>query len=389
MSDVARFAPEPAVLPPYPVRRALAFPSSALKVIINAIWHRLELPDRLKFVLGLLLVINWRSFPLLWHFQMFGLAYKYRMEKFPVKSIFFPWIKDSSAPLTLPGVEPQLKLNALPLGKNIFEDVTTLQFRAWPDDCDWNMHLSNSSYNKSLDYVRMAHIYRTFCRSCSDGSLIALGGAAYTYHREIPIGAKYDIELRVVTWDEKWFYLLARFVSPAKRPGLADSKSIQNLKQLALDATSNPRVPVDKESGSGASSSRSSFTPKERTVYCTAISRYVFKAKRRTIPPWFTVATSGYGTFASTRENWTKSEVLRRDTIAAAKRRKGGKALPKDNFFLGSGPRSAGIASRFHEAEARGEEWTKARSWELAEFEKERTEGLSQIQGVTGQYDLQ
>jgi len=34
--------------------------------------------------------------------------------------------------------------------------------------------------------------------------------------------------------------------------------------------------------------------------------RYCFKAGRKTIPPWFAIATSGYGTYASTRTNWDK-----------------------------------------------------------------------------------
>lgn len=41
-------------------------------------------------------------------------------------------------------------------------------------------------------------------------------------------------------------------------------------------------------------------------LYCTAVSRYVFKSGRKTIPPWLVIATSGYGTYASTRANWDK-----------------------------------------------------------------------------------
>ena len=66
------------------------------------------------------------------------------------------------------------------------------------------MHLSNSSYAKILDYARMGHLYRIFPRILSDGSAIALGGSAYTFHREIPFMAKYEIHIGIYSWDNKW-----------------------------------------------------------------------------------------------------------------------------------------------------------------------------------------
>jgi len=68
----------------------------------------------------------------------------------------------------------------------------------------WNMHLSNSAYNRALDYARMGHLFRVLVRSGSDGAFMALGGASYSYHREVPIGAKYDLEIGLYAWDEKW-----------------------------------------------------------------------------------------------------------------------------------------------------------------------------------------
>jgi hypothetical protein len=48
-----------------------------------------------------------------------------------------PWIRSQRFPTTSPGTSPSLKLSSLPLGRDLFADVSTACFRAWPDDCDW------------------------------------------------------------------------------------------------------------------------------------------------------------------------------------------------------------------------------------------------------------
>lgn len=86
------------------------------------------------------------------------------------------------------------------------------------------------------------------------------------------------------------------------------SKSTQNLKALLADVTK-----PDQKDGAAAAQALLEDSKKissERKLYCTAISRYCFKAGRKTIPPWFVIATSGYGTFASTRTNWDKVSLI-------------------------------------------------------------------------------
>lgn len=82
--------------------------------------------------------------------------------------------------------------------------------------------------------------------------------------------SNYVIEICVDSWESKWLNVVARFKTPAHY-----SKQV---------------------------------------VYCTAVSRYVTKSGRKTIPPWFVFATSGYGVEEETRKNWEKvsrSKLLR------------------------------------------------------------------------------
>lgn len=162
---------------------------------------------------------------------------------------------------------------------------------------------------------------------------------------------------------------MARFVSPAKggsRSAVGSSKSAQNLRKLLKDAAQPQgkpavtKLPGEGEGDEGASSPAAAQEEDPlagRTLYCTAVSRYCFKSGRRTIPPWFVLATSGYGTFASTRANWEKAEALRRQVLSSARaeyKQKHGAPLPRDGAIAGHGHRSAGILTRYDPARPEG-----------------------------------
>lgn len=65
-------------------------------------------------------------------------------------------------------------------------------------------HLSNSSYAKTLDYSRGALHFAHFYRFLSEGGRLFLGGSAFHFHKEIPIMAKYEVQTRLASWDDKW-----------------------------------------------------------------------------------------------------------------------------------------------------------------------------------------
>lgn len=65
-------------------------------------------------------------------------------------------------------------------------------------------HLSNSSYAKTLDYSRGALHFAHFYRFLSEGGRLFLGGSSFHFHKEIPIMAKYEVQMRLASWDDKW-----------------------------------------------------------------------------------------------------------------------------------------------------------------------------------------
>lgn len=138
-----------------------------------------------------------RSLPLAWTIRLFWIQYRNQSQA-----------KASRAACRQNKVtasEPHLLSSRLPVaGKDIFDEVYESHHVASIDECDFNGHLSNSSYPKNFDFARFDFATNRFIRGGMDGGWTALGGTSFRFLKEIPIGRKYMIRCRVHTWDDKW-----------------------------------------------------------------------------------------------------------------------------------------------------------------------------------------
>ncbi|CBF88174.1 acyl-CoA thioesterase [Aspergillus nidulans FGSC A4] len=143
-------------------------------------------------------------------------------------------------------------------------------------ETDYNLHKSNSTYFSDLDVSRTALVTRLYSpgvgltskeldielaeKARAEGKTppprknmyIALGSVFCSFKREIKPYTKYEVESRVLGWDKKWMYILSFFVKPAAKNG------------------------------------------GKRMLYATAISKYVVKKGRLTIPPERVLRKSGF-----------------------------------------------------------------------------------------------
>jgi hypothetical protein len=141
-------------------------------------------------------------------------------------------------------------------------------------ELDHNMHKSNSTYLTDLDIARGHHLYCLFregvnkyssTKERKNGSFFpALGAVTISFKREIKPYQKYEIWTRVLTWDEKWVYMVSHFVEAGKI---------------------KPQSFSDQPWRAGAKESNPKQKGKQPVLYATAISKYVFKQGRKTIPP--------------------------------------------------------------------------------------------------------
>jgi acyl-CoA thioesterase FadM len=88
-------------------------------------------------------------------------------------------------------------------------------FRVWPNDCDLNLHLNNGRYLTFMDLGRMHLIAQIGFL----GKLFrlrwapVLSAAEMSFIRPLKPLQKFDLVTRLLTWDEKYFYIEQRFVA--------------------------------------------------------------------------------------------------------------------------------------------------------------------------------
>lgn len=143
-------------------------------------------------------------------------------------------------------------------------------------ETDYNLHKSNSTYFSDLDVSRTALVSRIYspgvgmvskeldqeflAASKRDGKpaprrkpvSIVLGSVYCTFKREIKPFELYEMHSKVISWDAKWMYILTCFMRPARRSG------------------------------------------DEKAVLAVAVSKYVVKKGRLTVPPERILRTGGF-----------------------------------------------------------------------------------------------
>ncbi|KAI2471332.1 hypothetical protein F4781DRAFT_120232 [Annulohypoxylon bovei var. microspora] len=168
---------------------------------------------------------------------------------------------------------------------HIFQPIITSS-TAQLMEIDFNIHKSNSSYFSDADIAR-AHLV---CTLFSKGIEHMRGGtAAYTgsgkplfgfalgavscnFKREIRPHEQYEMWSKILTWDEKWIYVVTHFV----RKGAANPKS------YSLYPDQSPSKGSDERS---SSSKEGNDVNSDKVIFATALSKCVFKAGRKTVSP--------------------------------------------------------------------------------------------------------
>ncbi|KAL2841561.1 hypothetical protein BJY01DRAFT_236326 [Aspergillus pseudoustus] len=208
----------------------------------------------------LLAILNLKNLPFVWHvrlFRHFIVNIRWRPD--------YPFFPKNKALTTATGKPTH----------PIFVPMS-IQSRTPLLETDYNLHKSNSTYFSDLDVSRTALVTRIYspgvgllskeldaevaAAARAEGKpvpprksiYIALGSVFCSFKREIKPYALYEVESRVLAWDQKWMYILSFFLAPpAKKGG-------------------------------------------KRVLYATAVSKYVVKKGRLTIAPERVLRKSGF-----------------------------------------------------------------------------------------------
>jgi hypothetical protein len=163
---------------------------------------------------------------------------------------------------------------------------------------DFNLHKSNSTYFTDLDSSRslllsflvfhgMSKTHTELAAEGKNGVMTAMLGSTYThFKREIPTGYPYEVWSRILTWDQKWLYIVTHFVRKGKIIAKASVTDIINDRKPDAQnvKVSNQAFKAPKILSQG---------DVEQSVFATSISKCVFKKGRMTVSPERVLAASG------------------------------------------------------------------------------------------------
>ncbi|KAF8837537.1 hypothetical protein BDN67DRAFT_972879 [Paxillus ammoniavirescens] len=275
----------------------------------------------LRYIAYIVLLVNAGSLPFVWHIRVFWPLLARNIEhELRSRFIFIP--KAERVRAVTAWAEGHSRVGATP-----FEGVTVYKTWASPDDSDmFGMHLSNSSYAKALDSTRLRAFMRAFPIWGRSGGQCPLGATHYHFIREIPPLATYEVRSSIASWDNKWIYLIARFVTcpkrrnasrtppsqdstPATPDGMAHQNGTADVERAVAAIVAGPRAPIMEPDGA--------------ILHCVAVSLVCFKYGRITTPPAVVLGTEGYSkppcpnscisaySNANPPPNWVKSQAIR------------------------------------------------------------------------------
>lgn len=91
-------------------------------------------------------------------------------------------------------------------------------FRVGLTDIDFNLHLNNARYLKYLDRARVEHMLATglLWRMIRSRCRSVVANTEIGYIRELRTWQPFTVSVRIVGWDEKYFYFEQRFESNGK-----------------------------------------------------------------------------------------------------------------------------------------------------------------------------
>jgi len=92
-------------------------------------------------------------------------------------------------------------------------DVGKRTFRVWPTDLDAFAHMNNGVYLSIMDLGRFDHLLRAggWTKVKKMGWYPVVVGVTITYRKSLELWQLFEIESKVIGWDDQAFYMEQRF----------------------------------------------------------------------------------------------------------------------------------------------------------------------------------
>ncbi|KAJ3992962.1 hypothetical protein F5050DRAFT_1578589 [Lentinula boryana] len=246
-----------------------------------------------------LLILNSRSLPFTWTFRVLWCVIKVRTRYSAAWARVWAryWMRCSKKLM-----EFWLE-SVTPVGAHPFEWEGSYATWVGFDDSDFNMHMSNSSYPKVLDFARTKASLELFPQFLRVGGHVALSSTHFQFIQEIPLFSRYQILTSIGAWDEKWCYLIFRFVTIENKYKNNQHSGSANVPRILITPPDlnkhHSPDPVHFSFSSNLHHSQSGVnlnshpTVPDSKLHTIAVSRICFKVGRITVPPAIVFTTNG------------------------------------------------------------------------------------------------
>lgn len=218
-----------------------------------------------KILLLVLVAANLKNFPLVYHLRILnGIRFVLRSQRPSVtlmpEHLFQPLITSSKATLLETDVFGH-KSNS-----TYFSDVDIAR-----------THFVTTVFGEAIESFRGSTTMNGLSGKPRSSFTMPLGAVSCSFRKEIKPYETYDMWTRILSWDEKWFYLVTHFVK----------------RSAGIKPEEHTLYPKQNTTRQSRRFSRTTTDVDSSAVCASALSKVVFKDGRKTIPPHIMLELAG------------------------------------------------------------------------------------------------
>ena len=107
-------------------------------------------------------------------------------------------------------------------------DTTRVRLRIWPQDLDLNFHTNNGRYLTLADIGRLHWFVRTGISDAARRRRVypVVGDAIARFRRDLKVFDAFDLDTRLLGWDERWGFIEHRFIRGGRVIGVVAVRGV-------------------------------------------------------------------------------------------------------------------------------------------------------------------
>ena len=277
----------------------------------DSVREQLVISNLWKLLLVLHIAANFKHFPFIYHLRILNavrFVCRSQRPEHDVKpeQLFQPLITEAMSSLV------EIDVYGHKSNSTYFADVDISR-----------AHLVTTLFGRAIEKIRGGTTMNGLSGSASQFTM-ALGAVSCSFRNEIRPYERYDLWTRVISWDQKWVYLVTHFVK--KNAHITPREFTLYPRQKELGSQTSSRQGSVAHLTEATNGSISALDRKHTPIIASAMSKIVFKEGRKTIAPEVMLELAGL------LPPRTKDETIPAMAYAQVAANKSNKVSPKSSI---------------------------------------------------------